>query len=142
MDWNDDDKRNLKSVQSTPPFMNPTQALRHLICPLADIPDPGALGFSPPGAQFPDECFLVRHDGALHAFVNVCPHAGNFLNWKPDAFLTRDKSMIMCSAHGALFNPATGLCVAGPCPGKSLRPVKIALEDGLVVAFFSRETGA
>ncbi|MDE2234323.1 MAG: Rieske (2Fe-2S) protein [Gammaproteobacteria bacterium] len=122
--------------------MSPPQTLRHVICPLADIPDPGALGFSPPGARFPDECFLVRHAGALHAYHNVCPHAGNFLNWKPDAFLTRDKSLIMCSAHGALFNPATGLCVAGPCPGRSLQSVKIAVEDGMVVAFFSSETRA
>ncbi len=119
--------------------MSMPQTLRHVICPLAGIPDPGALGFSPPGAQFPDECFVVRHGDSLRAYHNVCPHAGNFLNWKPDAFLTRDKSMIMCSAHGALFDPVTGVCVAGPCPGRALQPVSVAVEDDMVVAYFSRK---
>jgi len=96
------------------------ESLRHVICPLVDIPNPGALGFSPPGARFPDEWFLVRYDDLLRAYHNLCPHAGNFLNWKADAFLTRDKSLIMCSAHGALFDPANGVCgraSSGRCSG-------------------------
>ena len=115
------------------------ESLRHVICPLADIPDPGALGFSPPGARFPDEWFLVRSGDSLHAYHNVCPHAGNFLNWKADAFLTQDKTLIMCSAHGALFDPTTGVCVAGPCPGRTLQRLPIAVEEEMVVAYFSRE---
>ncbi|MGB9429553.1 MAG: Rieske (2Fe-2S) protein [Gammaproteobacteria bacterium] len=112
------------------------EALRHVVCALADIPDPGARGFSPPGARFPDEYFLVRRGAALYAYRNVCPHAGNFLNWKADAFLTRDETLIMCSAHGALFDPATGQCVAGPCVGRSLQPIPVEVADGLVVACF------
>jgi naringenin degradation protein FdeD len=113
--------------------------LRHVICPLVDIPDPGALGFSPPGARFPDEWFLVRRGDSVHAYHNICPHAGNFLNWKADAFLTRDKTLIMCSAHGALFDSATGACVAGPCPGRSLQRLPVAVEGDMVVAYFNRE---
>ena len=111
------------------------ETLRHVVCALAELPDPGARGFSPPGARFPDECFLVRHGEAVRAYRNVCPHAGNFLNWKADAFLTRDQSLIMCSAHGALFNPADGQCVAGPCVGRSLEPVPVMVEAGMVVAY-------
>jgi len=97
-------------LQSALLVLNMPESLRHVICPLVDIPNPGALGFSPPGARFPDEWFLVRYDDLLRAYHNLCPHAGNFLNWKADAFLTRDKSLIMCSAHGALFDPASGVC--------------------------------
>ncbi|MGH8378742.1 MAG: Rieske (2Fe-2S) protein [Gammaproteobacteria bacterium] len=115
------------------------EALRHVVCALAEVSDPGARGFSPPGARFPDEYFLVRHGDEVHAYRNVCPHAGNFLNWKVDAFLTRDKSLIMCSAHGALFDPASGACVAGPCVGHALDAVTAEIQDGMVVAYFQHK---
>ncbi|MGH8307649.1 MAG: Rieske (2Fe-2S) protein, partial [Gammaproteobacteria bacterium] len=60
-------------------------------------------------------------------------------NWKADAFLTRDKSLIMCSAHGALFAPASGACVAGPCLGHALDAVTVEVHDGMVVAYFQRK---
>ncbi|MBU6469828.1 MAG: Rieske (2Fe-2S) protein [Gammaproteobacteria bacterium] len=110
------------------------KALRRVICPLSELPAPGARGFSRPGARFPDEYFVVRHGDALRAYRNICPHAGNGLNWKEDAFLTRDKTLIMCAAHGALFNPESGVCVAGPCVGRALQAVPVKIEDGMVVA--------
>lgn len=109
---------------------------RQVVCALADLPDPGARGFSPPGAAFADEYFLVRRGGIVRAYRNCCPHAGNCLNWKPDAFLTRDQSLIMCSVHGALFDPVSGRCVGGPCPGKSLDDLPARVEDGSVVVYF------
>lgn len=108
---------------------------RHVVCRLDALPDQEARGFSFPGAQFPDEYFVVRRGDAVYGFRNQCPHAGNFLNWKPDAFLTRDRTLIMCSAHGALFEPCSGLCVAGPCKGRMLGPVRIAIERDEIVAY-------
>lgn len=112
------------------------RALRQVICLFTDLASPGARGFSPPGARFPDEYFVVRHGDAVRAYRNVCPHAGNFLNWKEDAFLTRDKTLIMCASHGALFEPVTGVCVAGPCVGRALQALPVRIEDGMVVAYF------
>jgi len=111
------------------------QAVRHVVCRLDSIPDPGTRGFSLPGAQFPDEYFLVHWYGQVHAYRNVCPHAGRFLNWKPDSFLTRDHSLIICAGHGALFEPASGLCVAGACLGQGLTTLPVAVEDGEVVVY-------
>ena len=108
---------------------------RHVICRLEEIPDPGARGFSFPGAQVPDEWFLVHWYGKVYAYRNVCPHAGRFLNWKPDAFLTRDLSLIMCSGHGALFDPQDGHCVAGACLGRSLMSLPVQVEGGEVVVY-------
>lgn len=104
-------------------------------CALDDIEDPGSRGFAygPPGERL--EAFVVRHGRKLSAWVNVCPHAGNRLNWKPDAFLTRDRTLIMCSVHGAIFEPHSGLCVGGPCPGRRLRSLPCEIRDGQVLVF-------
>lgn len=109
--------------------------VRQVVCRLAELPDREARGFAFPGARFPDEFFVVRHGAAVYGYRNQCPHAGNFLNWKPDAFLTRDRTLIMCSAHGALFEPGSGQCVAGPCVGRSLDTVRVAVEQDEVVAY-------
>jgi nitrite reductase/ring-hydroxylating ferredoxin subunit len=108
---------------------------RHVVCRLDQLPEPGARGFSFPGAAIPDEWFLVRYEDGVYAYRNLCPHAGRFLNWKEDAFLTRDKSLIMCAGHGALFDPKNGSCVAGPCPGQSLESLPVKIEDGEVVVY-------
>ena len=57
----------------------------------------------------------------------------NALDFMPDRFLTRDGRHLLCSTHGALFDIATGLCLHGPCKGRSLRAVPVALRDGMVV---------
>jgi nitrite reductase/ring-hydroxylating ferredoxin subunit len=105
---------------------------RHTVCRLDEITDPGARGFSFPGAVLPDEWFLVRHGERVRAYRNLCPHAGRFLNWKPDAFLTKDQSLIMCSGHGALFDPANGHCVAGAGLGQVLESLEVSVEEGKV----------
>ena len=116
-----------------------SQAQRHVVCRLEEIPDPGARGFSLPGAQFPDEYFLVRRGVSVHAYLNHCPHTGRFLNWKQDAFLTRDLTLIMCSGHGALFEPEDGRCIAGPCVGLGLTVLPVAIEGGEVVVYHAPE---
>src|SRR5579859_6427208 len=111
------------------------EAVRHVVCRLEELPDPGARGFSLPGAQFPDEWFVVHWYGKVYAYRNSCPHAGRFLNWKPDAFLTRDRSLIMCSAHGALYRMDNGACAGGPCGGAALTALPVAVEQGEVVTY-------
>ena len=37
---------------------------------------------------------------------------------------------LICSTHGALFEPINGNCVAGPCRGASLQPIDIGERDG------------
>jgi nitrite reductase/ring-hydroxylating ferredoxin subunit len=103
-----------------------------LLCRLDDIPDPGCRMFDFGAGGWPAEGFVVRRGDSVYGYVNVCPHAGHALNWKPDAFLTRDGNLIMCSAHGAVFEIETGLCVAGPCPGQSLRRLTVRVADGRV----------
>lgn len=77
---------------------------------------------------------VTRHQGTPRAWLNVCPHAGRALNWAPDRFLTDELGRLVCAAHGAVFEPADGACVAGPCRGAGLTPVAVVETDGRVQA--------
>ena len=100
---------------------------------LDQLPDGATRGFDLGEGEWPLRGFLVRVGEAVHAFVNRCPHAGRQLNFLPDRFLNPDGSLIQCVAHGALFEKATGECVAGPCAGEHLRRIPVRIEAGAVV---------
>ena len=76
--------------------------------------------------------FVVRHHGRVRGFVNRCPHAGTELDWNPGEFFDEGAVYLICSTHGALFEPSNGKCVAGPCRGASLQPLEIGERDGQV----------
>jgi nitrite reductase/ring-hydroxylating ferredoxin subunit len=101
-----------------------------ILCALADIADPGGKGFAPAGRK---AFFVIRAGGEIRGYLNTCPHQGTTLDWKPDTFLTHDKSLIQCSTHWARFRITDGECVAGPCLGKSLVPVAVRVRGGNVV---------
>jgi len=77
--------------------------------------------------------FVVNHAGGYHAYVNRCPHVGTTLDLWPDEFFTEEADLLVCATHGALFEPATGRCVDGPCVGDALTPLPTRCEDGTVV---------
>jgi nitrite reductase/ring-hydroxylating ferredoxin subunit len=107
--------------------------LSRVLCRIADLADPGARSFTVGSGDWPLHGFLVRRGSAVRGYVNHCPHQGHPLNLRPDAFLTGDGSLIVCSSHGAMFELATGYCVAGPCAGQSLKSVPLRIEGGLVI---------
>lgn len=101
----------------------------HTLCELNEIENPGARGF-----EIGDQpVVIVRKDESVQAFINSCPHRGIRLEWQPDQFLDYAKQYIQCSTHGALFTLDKGLCVVGPCNGKSLQALDCRIEDGKVV---------
>ena len=101
-----------------------------VLCRFDDIPDPGGKGFRIAGRA---RIFVIRSGEDVFGYVNVCPHQGTTLDWKPDAFLTLDKGLIQCATHGARFEVATGACAGGPCDGRALTPVAVRIEDGMVM---------
>ncbi len=101
-----------------------------VLCALADIADPGGKGFVLEDGR---RIFVIRRGGSVHGYVNSCPHQGVPLDWRPDVFLSVDKSVIQCSTHGAQFRIQDGQCLAGPCAGSALRPVAVAVAGGMVV---------
>lgn len=77
--------------------------------------------------------FVGRHSGRLFAYENRCPHLGTPLDLTPDWFFTLDGRHLLCTTHGALFEPIGGLCVRGPCRGNRLRAVPFGVDqDGVV----------
>jgi nitrite reductase/ring-hydroxylating ferredoxin subunit len=107
--------------------------LTRIVCRLSELDDGGARGFTIGGAAWPLRGFVVRVGDAVHGYLNRCPHAGHPLNLLPQRFLTPDGTLILCSSHGALFEKASGYCVAGPCAGGSLTPVPLQVRCGFVL---------
>ncbi len=105
------------------------------ICRLDSLADPGARGIDIELDDLAVSAFLVRKGQRLFCYVNLCPHAGNPLEWRPDAFLTRDRSRMICSRHGAVFEIESGVCVEGPCPGARLRALRVGVENGEIVVY-------
>jgi len=103
------------------------------LCRADELEEGDARGFRFGEAPRQTRVFVVRWEGALKGYLNVCPHVGTALDWVPDKFFHPDGRHLICATHGALFLPENGLCVAGPCEGESLQAADVSVEDGWIV---------
>ncbi|CAH0353580.1 Rieske 2Fe-2S domain-containing protein [Aquabacterium sp. CECT 9606] len=71
--------------------------------------------------------FALRYDNEVVAYLNQCAHVPTQMDWQPGQFWDQDKRFIICSVHGALYDPPNGQCVGGPCVGKRL--VKMTVQE-------------
>lgn len=79
--------------------------------------------------------FVVRDaSGGVRAFLNQCTHVPVELDWQPGQFFDFTGHFLLCSVHGAHYDPASGQCVAGPCRG-SLRSLPVIEQEGRVRVF-------
>jgi nitrite reductase/ring-hydroxylating ferredoxin subunit len=76
---------------------------------------------------------LINDQGSFHAYVNRCRHMTTPLDFMRDQFLSEDRQHLMCYTHGALYEPATGRCIAGPCKGELLYRLPVRVERGDVL---------
>lgn len=105
-----------------------------LLCAEADIPEGQGRGFVFGEGMEREAIFVIRWKGALHAYRNSCPHIGTPLDWPENRFFDSDGEFLMCGTHGAVFQPEDGVCIEGPCTGRSLARVAIRIEGGRIVA--------
>lgn len=113
---------------------SPAQPLSGVVlCALDDLADPGAKSFVFREGDRLFMGFVVRRGGQAFGYIDRCPHAGLPLATFGDRFLTREGDLILCSSHGALFKLDTGLCIGGPCAGRSLWPWPVTVEAGMIV---------
>ncbi|MDD2876957.1 MAG: Rieske 2Fe-2S domain-containing protein [Acidiphilium sp.] len=107
----------------------------YAICAMSDIPSQKAKGFllmrvDDDGMTRPWPVVVVRWGQRVFGYVNKCPHDGVTLDWERNQFLDPNGIRLMCGKHGALFELGTGICVEGPCKGRSLQPVALSIFDG------------
>ena len=103
-----------------------------LLCRKADLADPGTFNVVLGAGEAELDIVIVCVHAKAHAYVNCCPHQFIPLETFPNHFLTEDKRHLVCSGHGALFDPATGICVRGPCAGSALDRLGIVEKEGLL----------
>lgn len=102
------------------------------LCPLDALADPGAKSFRFRQGEALFAGFVIRKDGEVRGYVDSCPHAGWPLALIGDNYFTAQADFLICRTHGALFAPATGQCVAGPCVGRALEAWPVAVIEGMV----------
>lgn len=106
----------------------------YVICSMSDIPSQRARGFelsrvAEDGSEQPFKIVVVRWGRQVFGYENICPHDKVNLDWERNQFLDPNGIRLMCGKHGALFELGTGTCIEGPCKGKGLRPVQLAVID-------------
>lgn len=102
-----------------------------MICASADLRDGGAaVRFTVWRHGVAEPAFAVRHRGAVHAYLNRCAHVPVEMDWQEGQFFDHSGVYLICSMHGALYDPASGECLAGPCSGKGLTPLSVVERDG------------
>jgi nitrite reductase/ring-hydroxylating ferredoxin subunit len=75
--------------------------------------------------------FAVRYRGEVYAYFNRCTHLPYELDWVPGNFFDSGRAVLICSVHGASYDPRTGLCVGGPCK-RGLERIAVHESDGKV----------
>jgi nitrite reductase/ring-hydroxylating ferredoxin subunit len=98
------------------------------LCRAAEVIEATALRLDVDGTSV----LAIRRNGRIHCYRNRCPHRGTELDWLPGRFLDDSGTMLQCSTHGALFDIASGECLAGPCVGERLDAVQLKEHDGYV----------
>lgn len=84
--------------------------------------------------------FVMRFDGQLVAYLNRCVHVPTEMDWQPGEFLDSGKEFILCSIHGAAYDPKNGRCVGGPCGRGKLTLLQVEERDGQVYWYPSVDT--
>jgi nitrite reductase/ring-hydroxylating ferredoxin subunit len=76
--------------------------------------------------------FVVRYGGRVYGYLNRCAHVPIELDWNKGDFFEDSGLFLMCSTHGAVYDPATGYCAGGPCRGGRLRKLAVLEKENQV----------
>ncbi len=102
------------------------------LCNSADLADGGlAVPFDVVYGGYTCRAFAVRWRGGVHAYLNRCAHVAMEMDWQPNRFFDDTGRWLLCSTHGAVYEPDTGACAGGPCRGGLVR-ITVTERDGVV----------
>ena len=97
--------------------------------PLAELEQDSAREYVFGGGPSAFRMFIVRHGDAIHAYLNLCPHASLPLNCGSNDFLSPDRQTLICRRHFAQFDIREGICVAGACVGSRLDRIPVYIDS-------------
>jgi nitrite reductase/ring-hydroxylating ferredoxin subunit len=104
-----------------------------LICPSEALADSGrGVRFEVQYFGEPAPAFVVRYGGTAHGYLNRCAHVAMELDWQEGVFFDSTGHDLLCSTHGAAYEPSSGRCIGGPCNRSPLVKLRIAERDGKV----------
>lgn len=104
-----------------------------VLCKLDELPPRGSRMFQFRDGTLRYEIFIQRWDDNVYAYRDQCPHLKLPLDYYRGHYLDRDGESLQCAHHGARFRVRDGYCFDGPCKGKYLTPVRIALRGGEIL---------
>jgi len=84
--------------------------------------------------------FAMRFEGEVVAYLNRCVHVPTEMDWQEGKFLDSDREFILCSIHGASYNPRDGRCAGGPCGRGRLTVLRVEERDQQVYWYPSLDT--
>lgn len=71
----------------------------------------------------------LLEQGNWKAYENSCRHIPLPLDYGDGKFFDPTGQWLTCQTHGAIYDPATGHCLEGPCRGARLRELEIEEID-------------
>jgi nitrite reductase/ring-hydroxylating ferredoxin subunit len=111
----------------------PSPAAGEFVCTSGDLADGGrGVVFDVLEHGRPARAFVLRFEGRVVGYLNRCAHVPAELDWQPGEFLDDQGREIVCSIHGATYDPRTGRCTGGPAGRGRLVPLQVGEEDGRV----------
>lgn len=105
---------------------------RQLVADLNELRRRGTLKFAYRDEGVRREGFLAWFHEQVVAYENVCRHVPISLDYDNGQFFMPDQQHFVCQTHGAMYEPLTGKCVAGPCTGASLKRLPIELDGSSI----------
>lgn len=107
--------------------------VERLICASADLVDGGdGVRFSVTRWGRVEPAFAVRFCGRVYGYLNQCSHVPVELDWENGRFFDVSGLYLICTTHGAMYAPESGLCVGGRCKGKRLKALDMTERDGRI----------
>lgn len=104
---------------------------KRLICAADAVPEQGTgVRFEVERTGITQQAFVVRFDGKPRAYLNQCGHIAVELDWQLGEFFDLTRLYLICSTHGAMYDPANGRCISGRCAGRGLVPLNVDEHDG------------
>nr|WP_314898955.1 Rieske 2Fe-2S domain-containing protein [uncultured Deefgea sp.] len=75
---------------------------------------------------------LIRFSQNIYAYINECAHVPIELDYNLGDVFDLTREYLICSTHGAYYNPRNGLCLGGPCTGRRLSSLVVREHDDAV----------